>query len=180
MREILATIPFLHSTALAVALDLSLGTKTLGVKSAMQGGHVPVTWELDGPLPVMPDDPMPNIIYNPGTCNLLMNDSAQPADDQTALSLIAAHDPVFLSVDKGGIRANGIEVATITVEAPKNGAAAVSLVCTPDIGPAVVEPIVLVNGVGVTQFKTAIAAIYTITVQNAANRSTDSLTIKAA
>lgn len=98
----------------------------------------------------------------------------------TAQDIFDDHDPVFLTIDKTEIEADGTELATITVNAPKPGAAAITLVCTKPDGTTVTESVSLVSGVGITTFKTKVEGIYTITLQNPSNRTTDSLTIEAA
>lgn len=97
----------------------------------------------------------------------------------TAQNIFNAHDPVFITADKTGIQSDGSDTATITVNAPKPGAAAINLICTKPDGTTIVQAVALVGGVGTTTFKTKIEGTYTITLQNAANRTTDSLTIQA-
>lgn len=100
--------------------------------------------------------------------------------ETTTQDIFDDHDPVFLTIDKTEIEADGTDQATITVTAPKPGAAAIVLVCTKPDGTTVTESVSLVSGVGTTTFKTKVEGIYTITLQNPSNRTTDSLTIEAA
>lgn len=97
----------------------------------------------------------------------------------TAQGIFDAHDPVFLSIDKTTVQADGSDQATITVTAPKPGAAAITLVCTKPDGSTVTQAVALTAGVGTTTFKTTLEGTYTITLQNASNRTTDSLVIQA-
>lgn len=113
--------------------------------------------------------------YDPGRpISLWMDDTAQPADDTTALSITAVHDPVFLSVDKINIAANNVDTATITVNAPKPGAAAVSLLVNGNV-----VPVTLTNGTGTILITSQDVQQITITVQNPSNRSTDQIIIQA-
>lgn len=175
-HDLTASTPFLHLGALSTALAAALGIKSHGARCVWNDTtKVPSTWT-PGPDPL---NPSAGAVQNFGTCFLSMDDTAQPADDTAALNLAAAHDPVFLSADKTTIQANGTDLATITVNAPKSGAAPVTVVCTPTAGPQVTEAVPLVAGVGTMQFKSSVQGSYTLTVQNPSNRSTDALVITA-
>lgn len=100
--------------------------------------------------------------------------------ETTAQGIFDAHDPVYLTVDKNSVIADGTDTATITVTAPKVGAAAITLVCTKPDGTTTTDLITMTNGVGTTTFKTSLAGAYTITLQNPTNRTTDQLTITGA
>lgn len=103
-----------------------------------------------------------------------MDDSTTPADDAVATSLANAHDPVFLSADKSTIRADGADIATVTIKAPKPGAAAVTLTIN-----GTDYPVTLVNGVATEPITALDPTAISIAVKNPANRSTDILTIQA-
>lgn len=115
--------------------------------------------------------------------SIWMDDSATGADDSAAIALANAHDPVSLSVDKTSIQANGTDVATITVNAPKQGAAAVTITVTvtsPGGSVSSVDvPITLTNGVGSDTITSLDPCTITVTVKNPSNRSTDVITITA-
>jgi hypothetical protein len=97
----------------------------------------------------------------------------------TAQGIFDNHDPVFLSANKTIIQADGTETVTITVSAPKQGAAATTVICTKPDGTTLTQAVALTLGVGTTTLKTKIEGTYTITLQNPSNRTTDSLTIQA-
>lgn len=107
------------------------------------------------------------------------DDTVTPADMTTASNLATAHDPVNLATDKTTVQADGNDTATISVSAPKPGAAAVTLVCTKPDASQVTQAVTLVAGAGTVQFKTIVPGTYTVTVQNPANRSGDTITIEA-
>lgn len=106
--------------------------------------------------------------------SIWMDESTLQADRDTALTITATHDPVFLSVDKPKIKADNADITTISVSAPKPGAAAVTLL----IGSNAV-PVTLTNGEGSVQVTSAAPASITVSVQNPQNRTTDTLTIEA-
>jgi hypothetical protein len=87
---------------------------------------------------------------------------------------IAAHDPVFISADKTVITANGIDAAIITVSAPKQAAAAVSLLVA-----GTIVPVSLTNGVGTVEIASDDPASILVSVQNPTNRCLDTITIEA-
>jgi hypothetical protein len=93
---------------------------------------------------------------------------------RAALAAANAHDPVILSVDRTSIPADGATEAVVTVRAPKPGAAAVSLLVA---GSPIA--VTLTNGVGTIRITSADPASIPVSVQNPANRSTDSLTVEA-
>lgn len=110
----------------------------------------------------------------------LGNDAVLTAPQEaTAQAIFDAHDPVFLSADKLSVLSDGSDIITITVSAPKTGAAAVTLICTKPDGTALTQAVPLTSGVGTTTFKTKIEGVYLITLQNPSNRTTDQLTLTA-
>lgn len=159
MHDVNVSIPYLNNGGLTATLTQALGALVIGVS---------------GPVATSPA--VPNI-------RIHMDNAAQPADDATATNLANAHDPVFLLVDKVAINANGADTATISVRAPKPGAAAVTLtiVTTSPNGTVTSQddPITLVGGVGSETITALDPCTITVTVKNAANRSTDVLTITA-
>lgn len=106
--------------------------------------------------------------------SIFVDDSASGADETAALANAAAHDPVFLTVDKTAITADGVDAATVTVRAPKPGAAAVTLLVN---GSPV--PVTLANGVGAVEVASLDPDTITVSVQDGDNRSTDTITILA-
>lgn len=89
----------------------------------------------------------------------------------SAQSVVDAHDPVFLQVNKTTITADGADEAVVTVTTPKAGAAAVTL----DINGQAVA----VDETGQVAIASLDAQTITVSVQNPANRSTQMITIKA-
>jgi hypothetical protein len=146
MKELNATLTNVHPGALDAALRAALPGKVLGVST--YGPARPVSIWLD--------------------------DSTTPSEETTAANTANAHDPVFLSADKTAIQANGTDTATITVSAPKPGAAAVTLLVA---GSAV--PVTLAGGVGAIQITSADPVSIPVSVQNPSNRSTDQITVEA-
>jgi hypothetical protein len=117
------------------------------------------------------------VVQNGGavvSARITVDDSAIAADETAMLGAVSAHDPVFLSVDKATITADGVDAATITVSAPKQGAAAVTLLVN---GSPV--PVTLTAGIGTIQISSADPATITVSAQTPANRTTDTLSIKA-
>lgn len=145
-QEINATLTAWREEALHAALKAALGAKCYGISTYGAGRDISI-W---------------------------LDDSAVQTDLDSAAAIAAAHDPVTLSVDKTTILANGTDAATVTVRAPKPGAAAVTLTVN-----GVDWPIALTNGVGSDTLVSLDPATITITVKNGSNRSTDSLTIEA-
>jgi hypothetical protein len=97
------------------------------------------------------------------------------ADDIAAANaVVAAHDPVFLSVDKQLILADGLDEATVTVRAPKPGAAAVSLLVD-----GVAYPVTLTDGAGTFTIASSDPLTFEVSVANPENRSADALIIQA-
>lgn len=95
-------------------------------------------------------------------------------------NLIAAQDPVYIYSDKTLMLADNIERCTITVTAPKPGAAPVVLQVSVNGGILVDFPIPLTGGIGSDYFTAKDPGTITVTVKNGSNRSADVLTIKAA
>src|SRR5689334_18118248 len=106
--------------------------------------------------------------------SIWLDDSATPADDLTAAGIADTHDPVFLSTDTTSIPADGSTAAMITIHAPKAGAAPVTLLV---VGTPI--PVTLIDGIGTLAITSADPASIGISVQNPANRSTDSITVEA-
>lgn len=146
MRELNATLSAVHPAAFDAALRAALPGKVVGVS----------TYDLARPI------------------SIWLDNSATPGDDATVSTLAAAHDPVFVSADRQSIVANGSDAAILTVNTPKQGAAAVTLLVA---GAAV--PVTLTNGVGTLSIVSADPTTISVSVLNAANRSTDQLTIQA-
>src|SRR5690349_3598734 len=121
MQDHILTVQYLRADALHAALVGALGAKIVTTAASID----PVTKRVKSVS--NPDENGQTVTtYDQVLCRL--DDSATPGDLATADSVAAAHDPVFLSVDKAIIAADGVETATITVLAPKPGAAPVTLV----------------------------------------------------
>jgi hypothetical protein len=147
MREVNLTLASIHSDALTVAIRSALGAnKALGIST--YGSSRPIS--------------------------IWLADTATPPDDQQAAAVALAHDPVFLSVDKGHIAADGIDTATIHVFAPKPGAAVTLLIGNTPV------PVTLTGGMGSITIVSIDPATIPVSVQNPANRSTDSVIVEAA
>jgi hypothetical protein len=113
--------------------------------------------------------------YGPSqSISIFLDDSVTRGDEATTLATAAAHDPVILSADKLTITANGSDTATVTVNVPKPGASAVTLL----VGGLPV-PVTLTDGVGSIQITSADPATIQISVQNPENRTTDTLIVEA-
>ncbi len=123
---------------------------------------------------------LPGKIIGVSTYNALqplsiwLDESSSADDESVAANIALAHDPVLLSVDKPTIQANGTDTATVTVRAPKPGAAAVTLIKN-----GIEYPVALVDGVATEPISSLDPTTITIAVKNPANRSTDMLTIQA-
>ena len=168
MHTIIGSTSFLNLAALQAAIVASLGAKFIGVNSAQDANRVPITWTPGNPP-----------VQNNGTCYLIMDDTAQPSDDATAQSLATAHDPVFLSVDRASIPSDNTTPATVTVRAPKVGAAAVTLSISAPGGQTVTQLVTMVAGVGTVAITSPISGAINVSVQNPSNRSADTITIQA-
>jgi hypothetical protein len=146
MRELNATLDIVHTGALDAALKAAVPGKVIGVST-----------------------------YGPGRpISIWVQDSTSPAEEAALTAVVAAHDPVSLTVDKPLITADGSDTATVTVSTPKPGAASVSLVIAGGV-----VPVTLVNGVGTVTITSVDPAAIPISIQNAANRSTDQVVIIA-
>lgn len=146
MRELNLTLPNLHSDGLTAALKSALGAdKALGIS----------TYGNDRPI------------------SIWLADSATNADQQQAAAIALAHDPVFLSVDKSIIAANGLDTAMIYILAPKPGAAVTLLIGTTPVA------VILDKGIGAISLVSSDPASIPISVQNPANRTTDTLIVEA-
>jgi hypothetical protein len=146
MKELNPTIDNLNAAALDAALRSALPGKVFGVSS--YGSSRPVSIWLD--------------------------DAATPSDETTALALAAAHDPVFVSIDKTTFQANGTDAATISVAAPNPGSAPVSLL----VGGTSV-PVSLSGGLGSITLTSADPVQLTVGVQNSENRFVGQFVIEA-
>lgn len=151
MHEVTQSIAFLDTPSLDAAIRASLGVKSLGVSGSSFA-------DSSTAAPV----------------RLLMDDTASPADDAAAQALAVAHDPVFITVDKTKVVDDGIDVATISVRAPKPGAAAVVLLVN-----GTDCPVTLTTGAASVTLKSSTPAVLTISVKNPANRCATVLTITA-
>lgn len=103
-----------------------------------------------------------------------LEDSATEADQEQARLAALDHDPVFLSIDKTVIAANDTDTATITVEAPREGAAPVNLLVN-----GVVCPVTLTGGVGSLEITASDPGLITVSLQYPLNRSATQFTIQA-
>jgi hypothetical protein len=101
-------------------------------------------------------------------------DEANSADDATATALTGAHDPVFLSLDKATIQADGADVATVTVRAPRPGAAPVILLVNGQEA-----PISLLDGRGTLEIVSLDPTLITVTLKDGVNRCVDKLEVQA-
>ncbi len=168
MREIQVTIDFLHLSAFDTALKAALPGKVLGVSAPIAAnGQVLSRSNPDGNA---------STVITLGQVHVHLDDSATAADETAIASIAQAHDPVFLSVDKTAIAAANppTDAATVTIRAPKAGAAPVTLLVA---GSPV--PVTLVGGVGTLAISSADPASIAVGVQAPANRSTDQLVIQA-
>src|SRR5260370_8581942 len=98
---------------------------------------------------------------------------ASAADQEQAAAIAQAHDRGFLRVEKSHIAANGTDTAIVTVFAPKPGASVMLLIGTTPVA------VMLTNGVGSISIVSNDPATIPVSVQNAANRTTDTLTVEA-
>ena len=146
MRELSLMAGEVNSGGLDAALKAVMGSKVLGVSTY-------------GPLRPI---------------SVWLDETTTPGDDADATSIVSAHDPVFLSVNRTSIPADGATEAVVTVRAPGKNAADVSLIVA-----GTVVPVTLINGVGTIRVSSADPASIPVSVQNPANRSTDSLTVEA-
>lgn len=94
-------------------------------------------------------------------------------------ALVNQQDPVYVTCDKSRIKADDTERCTITVTAPKPGAAAVVLSISCNGSAPLDFPVSLAGGVGSDFFTCKDPASITIRVKNGANRSVDTLTVEA-
>lgn len=88
-------------------------------------------------------------------------------------TVIDAHDPVWLSTDKNCIQANSMDVATVTIHAPRLNTTVSLLVAGVEV------LIALTNGVGSTQIAADAPGVIEVSVKNPENRTTDTLEIEA-
>lgn len=100
-----------------------------------------------------------------------LNEAATAGDIATAQAIASAHDPVFMTVDKISIAADGIDSATITVRAA--GAPVTLLVDSTPV------PVTLNGRIGTLAITSLDPALIRVAVQAAANRTTDQLVVEA-
>ncbi len=113
--------------------------------------------------------------YGPGRdFSVWLADEATTADDTAAAALSTAHDPVFLSLDRATIQADGLDFATVTVRAPRPDALPVSLIVN---GQPV--PIPLVDGYGALEIASLDPARIVVTLKDGLNRCADQLEVQA-
>lgn len=146
------TLPFYHTVALSNALKAALAAAVDGISVYGPSRPIDMLWLGNAAILTAPQE-------------------------VTAQAIFDAHDPVFLTVDKTSVLADGTDTAIISVSAPKVGAAGVTLICTKPDGGTVTQVISMTNGAGSTTFQTSLAGPYTITLQNPSNRTTDQLLI---
>lgn len=115
----------------------------------------------------------------PGLVSVWLTDAATGDDAAAARVICGQHDPAFLTVDQATIPADGVTTATITVSAPRDGAAPIVLVCTLPSGNQQSQAVALSGGVGSVGFNTVIPGVYTFTLQNPQNRTGDVLKVTA-
>src|SRR5260221_4206158 len=145
MREVNVAFVTIHTLALDSALRAVLTGKIIGVST--YGPERPVS--------------------------LWLEDSATDLDVTSAETLATAHDPVFLSVDKAHIAADGVDTATITVSASQSGAPVTLVVAGTPVS------VTLINAIGTVTITSADPAAISVSVQDPANRTTDSYSIEA-
>ena len=148
-NEIWYTLPVIHGNALNDALKKVLGTSVAGLSHGAQNGK--------------------------GN-NLRVHFVVEPTPELIAAAgqVINAHDPVFLTVDRLMIAANGTDEALITVYAPAVKAAPVTLLVN-----GIEVAVELTSGVGEVGITSPDIHQIVVTVQNPENRTTDSLSIRA-
>ena len=146
MRELNAALDAVHTGALDAALRAAVPGMVIGVST--YGPSRPVA--------------------------IWVQDSVSPADEIALHAVVAAHDPVSLTLDRPTIIADGSDMATVTIHTPRPDAAPVALV----IAGAIV-PVPLVNGLGTVMITSADPASIPISVQNAANRTTAQVIVTA-
>ncbi len=113
--------------------------------------------------------------YGPGRdFTVWLADEATADDDATTTALSAAHDPVFLTLDKAAIRADGADRAVVTVRAPRPDAAPVILLVN---GQA--TPIPLVDGRGSLEIASLDPARIVVALKGGINRCVDQLEVEA-
>lgn len=145
MIEVNAAIGEIHLGALDAALRSALGDKIIGLS----------TYGSDRPISVW------------------MTDAATSEDVAVAQSVVVAHDPVFLSVDKTSIVNDGVDEATIIVQAVRPDPAPVIL-----IADGYEVPVSLENGVGSLSVSSIDAGIMVWAVKDAGNRTADKVQIE--
>jgi hypothetical protein len=99
-----------------------------------------------------------------------------PTAEQQAMvdGIIAAHDPVFLDVDRAVITADGVDTVAVIVRTLKPNATAVTLLIN-----NVEQAVELVNGVGTVEVASEDPQTIQVSVKNPANRTTDMISIQA-
>src|SRR5258708_35818135 len=124
MREVNVALVTIHTLALDSALRAALPGRVIGIST--YGPERPVS--------------------------LWLEDSSTESEMATAEALAAAHDPVFVTVDKTQIAADGVDTSTITVSAVPSGAPVTLLVAGTSVS------VTLINGVGTVAITTACPA----------------------
>jgi hypothetical protein len=147
MQEVtLTTLPIYHLGAFDAALRSALPDALIGV--SVYGPERPIS--------------------------VWLADTASAADLAMVESVATAHAPVFLTVDKSTIVADGWDAATVTVTAPNPTDTLVTLI----IGETAV-PVALSDGIGTTLITSVDPVTLTVSLEHPANRSTDQLVIVA-
>jgi hypothetical protein len=113
--------------------------------------------------------------YGPGRAlSIWLADEATAPDETAATALMAAHDPVFLSLDKATIQADGADVATVTIRTPRADAAPVLLLVNGQL-----TPIPLLDGVGTLEIVSLDPARIVVALKSGSNRCVDQLEVQA-
>lgn len=146
MIERQMTIDALHEAALDQAIHSTIGSMFIGLST--YGGTRPIS--------------------------LWFEDAATPNDIMAATVILTTHDPVFLSINKTRIAANGLDAAIVTVRVLRLNAEPVTLLV--NNAPVLIT---LTNKIGTLEITSADPANITIAVQNPVNRTTDSLILEA-
>jgi hypothetical protein len=114
-------------------------------------------------------------LYSDGAVSVWLEDTASDSERAAVQASAAAHDPVFLTADRAAIAADDTDTAAVHVRAPHPAAAAVTLL----VGGQPV-PVALTAGEAVLWLSSADPVQIVVTLQQPANRTTDSLVISAA
>lgn len=120
-------------------------------------------------------------------CNMTGNGTSvtcylqNPVGGQQATwdGIVSSQDPVILTLDKPTMLTDGVDFVTVSVNAPKPGAAAVTLQVTLPDGSTQTQAVTMTGGVGSVQIKTQLFGSYSVTITGATNRTTDVLSFEA-